>query len=131
MRLFIFLLLFASSAWGQASPPLRLEKTIELPDGLCAGTLASRTPCSLLRSTGRAEVTRQSRARPEFHSPTSSDSWSKRIRPFHCEAGLTDLRGVRGSDASELRSNVVNDVEIAVGPVVIPQADVGADGLGI
>jgi YVTN family beta-propeller protein len=32
MRLFIILLVFASSAWGQASPPLRLEKTIELPD---------------------------------------------------------------------------------------------------
>src|SRR5260370_27373854 len=32
MRLFIFLLLFASSARGQASQPLRLEKTIELPD---------------------------------------------------------------------------------------------------
>src|SRR5258708_29307404 len=32
MRLFIFLLLFASSAWGQASQPLRLEKTVELPD---------------------------------------------------------------------------------------------------
>jgi YVTN family beta-propeller protein len=32
MRLFIILFLFAASAWGQASPPLRLEKTIELTD---------------------------------------------------------------------------------------------------
>jgi YVTN family beta-propeller protein len=32
MRLFIVLLVFAASAWGQASQPLRLEKTIELPD---------------------------------------------------------------------------------------------------
>jgi YVTN family beta-propeller protein len=32
MRLFMILLVFASSAWGQASQPLRLEKTIELPD---------------------------------------------------------------------------------------------------
>jgi YVTN family beta-propeller protein len=32
MRLFIVLLLFAASALGQASQPLRLEKTIELPD---------------------------------------------------------------------------------------------------
>ena len=32
MRLFIVLLLFVTSAWGQASQPLRLEKTIELPD---------------------------------------------------------------------------------------------------
>ena len=32
MRLFIVLLLFAASACGQASQPLRLEKTIELPE---------------------------------------------------------------------------------------------------
>lgn len=32
MRLFVILLLLNASAWGQASPPLRLEKTIELPD---------------------------------------------------------------------------------------------------
>jgi YVTN family beta-propeller protein len=32
MRLFIVLFVFAASAWGQASEPLRLEKTIELPD---------------------------------------------------------------------------------------------------
>jgi YVTN family beta-propeller protein len=32
MRLFIVLLVFAASAWGQASQPLRLEKTVELPD---------------------------------------------------------------------------------------------------
>jgi len=32
MRLFIVLFLFAASAWGQANQPLRLEKTIELPN---------------------------------------------------------------------------------------------------
>jgi YVTN family beta-propeller protein len=32
MRLFIVLIVFAAWAWGQASQPLRLEKTIELPD---------------------------------------------------------------------------------------------------
>ncbi|HXL26631.1 MAG TPA: YncE family protein [Chthoniobacterales bacterium] len=32
MRLFIVLLLFAGPASGQANPPLRVEKTIELPD---------------------------------------------------------------------------------------------------
>jgi len=32
MRLFIVLFLFVASAWGQASQPLRLEKTVELPD---------------------------------------------------------------------------------------------------
>ncbi len=32
MRLIIALLVFAASAWGQATQPLRLEKTIELPD---------------------------------------------------------------------------------------------------
>ena len=32
MRLILALLLFASSSWGQTIQPLRLEKTIELPD---------------------------------------------------------------------------------------------------
>src|ERR1700747_1471111 len=32
MRFFIILLVSATSTWGQASQPLRLEKTIELPD---------------------------------------------------------------------------------------------------
>ncbi len=32
MRLIIALLVFAASAWGQATQPLRLKKTIELPD---------------------------------------------------------------------------------------------------
>ncbi len=32
MRLFIVLFVFVASAWGQASQPLRLEKTVELPD---------------------------------------------------------------------------------------------------
>lgn len=32
MRVFIVLLLFAAPAWGQTSQPLRLEKTIPLPD---------------------------------------------------------------------------------------------------
>ena len=32
MRLSLLLLLFATPVWGQASPPLRLENTIDLPD---------------------------------------------------------------------------------------------------
>src|SRR5579864_5106718 len=32
MRLVIVLFVFAFSAWGQANQPLRIEKTIELPD---------------------------------------------------------------------------------------------------
>jgi YVTN family beta-propeller protein len=32
MRLIIALLVFAASAWGHATQPLRIEKTIELPD---------------------------------------------------------------------------------------------------
>jgi YVTN family beta-propeller protein len=32
MRVFVILLASACLAWGQATPPLRLEKTIELPD---------------------------------------------------------------------------------------------------
>lgn len=59
------------------------------------------------------------------------DSWSKRICPFYCEASLPHLRGVRRGYAGELRPDVVDDVQIAVGPVVVPKAEVGANGLGV
>src|SRR5215469_5945757 len=32
MKLFMILVVFVGLAWGQAAQPLRLEKTIELPD---------------------------------------------------------------------------------------------------
>src|SRR5260370_22960880 len=53
------------------------------------------------------------------------------IGPFHCEAGLADLGRIRWGDAGELRTNVVDDVEVAVRPVVIPQAQIGADCLRV
>ena len=46
-------------------------------------------------------------------------SWSEGIGPFHGEAGLADLGRIRWGDAGELRSHVVDDVEIAVWAVVV------------
>ena len=45
---------------------------------------------------------------------------------FHGKASFADLRRVCWSQARELRSDVVNNVEVAVGPVVIPQTKIGA-----
>src|SRR5439155_13398714 len=53
------------------------------------------------------------------------------IGPFHCEAGLTDLRGVRRCNAGELCPNVANDVEVAVRAVVISQTQIGTDRLRV
>src|SRR5216684_5794398 len=47
------------------------------------------------------------------------------------EASFADFRGICGGDAGELRADVVDDVEIAVGAVVVAQAEIGAYGLGI
>jgi len=60
-----------------------------------------------------------------------ADLRRKRIRPLHGETRLSDLRGIRRGNAGELRSHVIDDVEVAVGAVVISQAHIGADGLGI
>src|SRR6266849_8669117 len=56
-------------------------------------------------------------------------SWSEGIGPFHGEACLTDLRRVGWGNAGELRPYVIDDVEIAVRAVVVPQANIGADCL--
>src|SRR5437879_13356453 len=58
-------------------------------------------------------------------------SWSEGVGPFHGEAGLADLGRIRWGDAGELRTNVVDHVDVAVRPVVIPQAQIGADGLRV
>jgi len=54
-----------------------------------------------------------------------------RVRVFDREAGFTNLRRVCRGDASELGSDVVDDIEIAVSAVVVPQAQIGADCLRI
>jgi hypothetical protein len=59
------------------------------------------------------------------------DSRSEGISPFHSEACLTDLRGIRWCNAGELRSDVVDDVEVAIRSVVVSQADIGTDCLRI
>ena len=54
-----------------------------------------------------------------------------RIRPFDGKARFSYLRWIGRGDAGELRSDVVDDVEVAVRPVVVSQANVGANGLRV
>src|SRR6266481_7109753 len=58
-------------------------------------------------------------------------SRSERIGPLHGEASLANLRRVGRSDAGELRSNIVDDVEIAVGAIVVAKTEVGAGRLRV
>src|SRR5713226_4900981 len=58
-------------------------------------------------------------------------SWGEGIGVFHGETGFADLRRVGGGDAGELRSDVVDDVEIAVGAIVVAQTKIGAGSLGV
>ena len=50
----------------------------------------------------------------------AQNSPSERIGVFDREAGLADLRRVCGGNTGEFRSDVVDDVKIAVGTVVVP-----------
>ncbi len=59
------------------------------------------------------------------------DSRRERIRPFYGKARFPDLRGVCRGDAGELGSNVVDDVKVAVGPIVVPQANICAGCLRV
>jgi len=68
---------------------------------------------------------------PRFLYFLAWDSRSERISPLHGEARLADLCRIRRGYAGELRPNVVNDVKIAVGAIVVPKTDIGADSLGI
>ena len=54
-----------------------------------------------------------------------------RVGVFDREAGFTNLWRVCRGDASELCSDVVDDVEIAVGAVVISQAQIGTGCLRV
>src|SRR5882762_1350375 len=58
-------------------------------------------------------------------------SWREGISPFHRKSSLAHLWRVCRGDAGELRAQVVDDVQIAVGPVVVPQAHIGTDGLRV
>src|SRR5262252_5023583 len=55
----------------------------------------------------------------------------KRIGPFDREARFADLRGVRRGNAGELRSNVVDDIEIAIGTIVVAQSEICTYRLGV
>ena len=55
--------------------------------------------------------------------------WRKRVGILDCEPGLTNLLEVRCGEAGKLRSYVIDDVKVAVRPVVVPQPKIGAQGL--
>src|ERR1700686_147572 len=55
----------------------------------------------------------------------------KRIGPFDREARFADLRGVRWGNAGELRSNVVDDIEIAIGTIVVAQSEICPYRVGV
>ena len=55
----------------------------------------------------------------------------KRIGPFDREARFADLRGVLWGNAGELRSNVVDDIEIAIGTIVVAQSEICTYRLGV
>src|SRR5712671_581532 len=59
------------------------------------------------------------------------DSWSERISPFHREASLAYLRRICRSNAGKLRSHVVDNVEIAVGTIVVAKTKIGAGRLRV
>src|SRR5882762_5617115 len=69
-------------------------------------------------------------ARPSNHK-TRANSRKEGVREFHCKAGLPYLRRICGSDAGELRAHVVDDVDIAVRPVVVSQPKIGTHRLSI
>src|SRR5882724_1676285 len=58
-------------------------------------------------------------------------SWSESISPFHGESSLAHLRRICRGNAGELRPDVIDDVKIDVGTVVVSQAKIGADGLRV
>jgi len=57
--------------------------------------------------------------------------WIEGIGPFHSEAGLTDLRRVRRRNTGELCANVIDDVEVAIRAVVVPQPNIGTHRLRV
>ncbi len=62
---------------------------------------------------------------------SAQGSWSESISPFHGESSLAHLRRICRGNAGKLRPDVIDDVKIAVGTVVVSQAKIGADGLRV
>src|SRR5258705_10760768 len=61
----------------------------------------------------------------------AQDSWSESISPFHRESRFPHLRRIRWRNARKLRPHVIDNVEIAVRTIVVPQAYVGAHRLRV
>src|SRR6202045_3372894 len=78
--------------------------------------------CAAVHSEREMSLNRSSRC---------ASSWREGIRVFHCETGLSNLRRVRRGDAGELRPDVVDDVKVTVGSVVVSQAKIGAHRLRV
>src|SRR5205085_5321447 len=68
---------------------------------------------------------------PTILNLSSPDLWSERISPFHCEPRFSHLRRIRRRNARKLRPHVIDNVEIAVRPIVISQAHIGTHRLRV
>jgi hypothetical protein len=79
------------------------------------------------------ETSTQSRDKSRFWqvNKLACSSRTEGIDPFHCEAGLTDLWGVRRCNTGELGPDIVNNVEVSVRAVVISQTQIGTGCLGV
>ena len=67
-----------------------------------------------------------------FHRASSYPASSlPGVRVFDCEPCFPNLRWVCRSNTRELRSHVIDNVEVAVGTIVVTQPKIGANCLGV
>ena len=55
----------------------------------------------------------------------------ERVSEFNREARLANLLRVRRSEADELRPHIVDNVEVAVRPVIVAQTEIGTHSLRV
>src|SRR5438445_1719490 len=69
--------------------------------------------------------------KPTTLNLSSPNSWRESISPFHSESRFSHLRGIRWRNARKLSPHVIDNVEIAVRPIVISQAHIGTHRLRV
>src|ERR1700730_17639131 len=124
------LMSFKPEGWDQ------IHQSLKDPDGQYVGVAVYALSYAYnTQAIAGIDVPRSAQdfLKPEFNGPSAQRILlgSERVGPFHCEAGFADLRGIRRCNTGELRSDVIDDVKIAVGPVVISQTQIGADRLRV
>src|SRR5260370_40996152 len=96
-------------------------------DSSVTGVQTCALPISLRQTLESQDIFR---SRVPFSCLVRPDSRREGIGPFHGEARFTDLRGIRRRNAGELRSDVIDNVEVAVGAGVVSESAVGSVGFG-